>query len=69
MTFDLKDYKTVHVLAAVNDIKIIVKIQPHHLPEALGANESTTIEAARGTEGMATPEGSGGERAFSRAPS
>lgn len=44
MTFDCEDDKIVHVLAAVSDIKIIVKIQPHHLPEALGANECKTCK-------------------------
>ena len=67
MTFDCED-ETNCLLAAADDIRIIVKIQPQPLPEALGAYESPTSKAVRGTEGTAPPEGNGGERAFARGP-
>ena len=56
-------------LAVTDDTEITVKIQPQPVPEALDADESPTNEAARGTEEMAPPEGSGGERPLPGAPS
>ena len=70
MTFECENDKTNRLLAAADDIKIIVKIQPRPSPKGLGADEqadeSPRNEAARGTERMVPTEGSGGERAFVR---
>ena len=73
MTFDCDNNETNRLLAGADDIKLIVKIQPRLSLEALGADEraveSPKNKAARGTEWMTPPEGSGGERAFVRGPS
>ena len=73
MTFDCENDETDRLLAAADDIEIIVKIQPQPLLEDLGddelADESPKNELDEGTERMTPPEGSGGERAFVRGPS
>ena len=64
MTLGSENDETDRLLAAADDIEIIVKIQPRPSLEALGADErageSPKNEAARFTERMAPPEGSGG---------
>ena len=72
MTFNCENDKTDRLLAAADNIEIIVKIQPRPSLEAVGADEradeSPKNEASRGTEGMTPSEGSGRERAFVRGP-
>ena len=72
MTFICENGETDRLLAAADDIEIVVKILPRPSPEALGADkragESPKHEAARGTERMAPPEGREGERALVRGP-
>ena len=64
MTFHCEDDETNRLVAVTDNIEVIVKIQPQPSPEALGPDEPPTNKAAKGTKGMAPPEGSKGESAF-----
>ena len=66
MNFEFKNEETDCILAVADNI--ILESQPGSSPEILDAATSSTRGAAGGTEGMASREGGGGERAFAMGP-
>ena len=61
LSFDFEDFKTDHLLAAVDDIDIVDDSQPWPSPKLSDTAQAPTQEASNGTKGIAHRDSSGGE--------